>query len=156
MCPSKCMPNNFGIDFVCSVLVHASHAIVIVFQLFLWLFLWLFFSLLFVAFFCSTNSKGNERQHNVFLFLRYCWNQLNCSLPQNRQQLCYSYDCICPSKMSLSIYTKGKDKVPPGCLLSEPVTQMARFSMPLEPCFWYYAAELCTLSVTYPLWLSSY
>ena len=30
---------------------------------------------------------------------------------------------------------KGKGKVPPGCLLAEPITQVTRFSMPLEPSF---------------------
>ena len=46
---------------------------------------------------------------------------------------------------------KGKDKAPPGCLLAESVTQVTRFSMPLGARLWHYAAELRTLSVTYPL-----
>ena len=48
-------------------------------------------------------------------------------------------------------YTKGKGRVPLGCLSAEPVTLVTRFSMPLGTMLWHYAAELRTLSVIYPL-----
>ena len=41
--------------------------------------------------------------------------------------------------------------MPPGCLLAEPVTLVTKFSMPLGARLLHYAAELRTLSVTYPL-----
>ena len=45
----------------------------------------------------------------------------------------------------------GKAKVPPGCLLAELVTSLARFSMLLGARLWHYASEHRTLSVIYPL-----
>ena len=50
-----------------------------------------------------------------------------------------------------------KVKLPPGCLLSEPIIQVNRFSMPLEPSLGTMLAELCTISMTFTLmWLSFY
>ena len=46
-------------------------------------------------------------------------------------------------------WTKGK--VPPGCLLAEPVIQVTRFFVPLGARLWHYATDLRTLSVTYPM-----
>ena len=34
-----------------------------------------------------------------------------------------------------SVCNKGKGEVPPGCLLTKPVTSVTSFSIPLEPCF---------------------
>ena len=46
---------------------------------------------------------------------------------------------------------KVKVKYLRGAFLAEPVTYVTRFSMPLGARLWHYAAELRTLSVTYPL-----
>ena len=49
---------------------------------------------------------------------------------------------------------RGKGKVPLGSLLAEPVTSVTSFSKPLGARLWHYAAELHSLSVTYP-WCGS-
>ena len=49
-----------------------------------------------------------------------------------------AHACICMDWFDVSKFLhmfKGKGKVRPGCLLAEPVTIMAIFSMPLEPSF---------------------
>ena len=53
---------------------------------------------------------------------------------------------ICIARRNCEIYMVCKGKVPPGCHLAEPVTQVTRFYMPLEPNLGTICHELCTLS----------
>ena len=46
-------------------------------------------------------------------------------------------------------------KVPPGCLLAEPVTYMIRFSMPLEPSFDTLPLSSALSQLHIPLWVSA-